>query len=178
MQSDNKLISLLPFFPSYTVGTHLGTEMSWVCLGFFFQLKGGTGGLSVLFCQRVFLSFSNSVLRQFVSPSIFLKFHDSPAKSNRACWGTAAPHALHSCALLLPHVQVCARVCTLILSVLWQNSWRYTFKKKNEKKIIKKIRARWQLTVLRKLWKTVRNMKCIVMVIFSYILWWVGWRIL
>lgn len=43
MQSDNKLISLLPFFPSYTVGTHLGTEMSWVCLGFFFPVKGRDG---------------------------------------------------------------------------------------------------------------------------------------
>lgn len=77
----NKLISLLsPPPPSYTVVTHLGTEMSWGV--FVFPVKGRDreGGLSVLFRHRVFLSFSNFVVRQLVPPPpIFLKLHDSPA---------------------------------------------------------------------------------------------------
>lgn len=98
----------------------------------FFQLEGGTGGLSALLSPCLFELFK--FCREAVCfPPIFLKLHDSPAKSNRACWGTAAPRALHSCALL-PHVQVCSCVCTLVLSVLWQNSWRYTFKKMKKKK--------------------------------------------
>lgn len=133
MQSENKL-SLLSFLPSYTVVNHLGTEMSWVWL--FFPVKGRDRGTECALLSPCLFELFEFCREAVCFPPIFLKLHDSPAKSNRVCWGPAAPRAFHSCAPLLPHVQVCACVCTLVvLSVLWQNSWRYTFKKKLKKKI-------------------------------------------
>lgn len=119
---------------SYAVVTHLGTEMSWVCL-VFFQLKGGTGGLSVLFCHRVFLSFSKFVVRQFVSLSIFSKSHDSPAKSDRACWGKQQLHAPYTAVLffclMYKCVLVCAHLFCLYLDRILEN---IPLKKKKKKK--------------------------------------------
>lgn len=79
-------------------------------------------------------------------------------------------NALHSRALRLPWA--CAWCTPRRVSARRRISWKKYNLFKNEKRQ-KNLRARWQLTVLRKLWKTI-NMKCIVMVIFSYILW-DGW---
>lgn len=155
MQSDNKLISLLSFIPSYTVVT-LGTEMSWVCLGlFFFPVKGRDGRTEcALLSPCLFLSFSNSVLRQFVSPlNIFLKFHDSPAKSNRACWGGQQLHAPYTAVLFFCLMRKCALVCAHLFCLYFDRILEdipLKKKKKNEKKMIKKNKGSMAINSFKK----------------------------
>lgn len=131
---------------------------------FVFPAKGRDGGLSALFCLFELFKFCREAVG---SPPPNLFNVTQFTSSIRRVGGAAAPRALHSCALLLPHVQVRLRahLCCLYFDRILED---IPLKKKRNKK--KKTRARWQLTVLRKLWKTMRNMKCIVMVIFSYIL--------
>lgn len=112
---------------------------------FLFQLKGGTGGLSVLFCHRVFFELFKFCPEAVCSPP--------PPPPHQYFWsytihqlnpigrvGGQQLHAPYTAVLFFCLMYKCALVCAhLFLSVLWQNSWRYTFKKKkNEKKIIKK----------------------------------------
>lgn len=174
MQSEKSKLNHLLSFSCYTVVTHLGRERTWGV--FVFRVRGGEGGRSVCFCQSkclVEVSFSREAVDLPPPSSSFFEVTCFTSLTKSGVFflgwgGTPAQRLTQPCSSSALCASVC--VCTHLLCVCTLPDFLkiYLLEKFEKKK--KKIRARWQLTVLRKLWKTMRNMKCIVMVIFSYIL--------
>lgn len=123
--------------------------MSWVCL--FFPVKGRDRGTECALLSPCLFELFKFCREAVSPPPIFLKLHDSPAKSNRACWGQQL-HAPYAAVLFFCLMYKCVLVCAHLLFCLYFDRILedIPLKKRKKKKKIKKNKGSMAINSFKK----------------------------